>query len=133
MYAQLHPVPSDIKLSELLEYERGMYNYNLCKYQFHINILNIELEHPQGISTINPPPLLLSSEMYSPNCKLLLSSHKQSGIKIEKYYRKAVTYAGIASVIAVIQIFALIHQMEYTPTPSVRTWERMNASHDSID
>lgn len=58
--------------------------------------------------------------MFSPNCNLLLSSHKQNGIKIERYYRKAVTYAGIASVIAVIQIFALIHQMEYTPTPSVR-------------
>ncbi|CAO3640235.1 unnamed protein product [Mucor hiemalis] len=99
LYAQIHPIPSNIKLSELLEYEK-------------------ELENPQGISTIIPPPLLLSSEMFSPNCNLLLSSHKQNGIKIERYYRKAVTYAGIASVIAVIQIFALIHQMEYTPTPS---------------
>jgi hypothetical protein len=78
-----------------------------------------ELEFPQGVSTITPPPLLLSSEMYSPNCQLLLSSRKQSGIKIEKYYNKAVSYAGIASVIAVIQIFTLIHQMEFTPTPSV--------------
>lgn len=78
-----------------------------------------ELEFPQGASTINPPPLLLSSEIFSPNCWFLLSSSKQPGIKIEKYYSKAVTYAGIASVIAVIQIFSLIHQMEHTPTPSV--------------
>lgn len=72
-----------------------------------------------GVSTIHPPPLLMSSEIYSPNCNLLLASHKQAGIKIESYYNKAVAYAGIASVIAVIQIFSLIHQMEYTPTPSV--------------
>ncbi|RCH98075.1 hypothetical protein CU098_001082 [Rhizopus stolonifer] len=56
--------------------------------------------------------------MYSPNCQLLLSSRKDKGIKIEHYYNKAVTYAGMASLIAVIQIFSLIHQMEYTPTPS---------------
>ncbi|KAI8075773.1 hypothetical protein BDF21DRAFT_423644 [Thamnidium elegans] len=99
IFAQLHPVPSNIKMSELLDYER-------------------ELEFPQGASTISPPPLLLSSEMFSPNCWFLLSSSKQPGIKIEKYYSKAVTYAGIASVIAVIQIFSLIHQMEHTPTPS---------------
>ncbi|KAI7889472.1 uncharacterized protein EV154DRAFT_514338 [Mucor mucedo] len=99
MFAQLHPVPSSIKESELLEFER-------------------ELEHPLGVSTIYPPALLMSSEMFSPNCNLLLSSHKQAGIKIESYYNKAITYAGIASVIAVIQIFSLIHQMEYTPTPS---------------
>lgn len=84
-----------------------------------------ELENPQGISTISPPPLLLSSEMFSSDCQLLLSTHKQKGIKIERYYSKAVTYAGIASVIAVIQIFSLIHQMEYTPTPSVIIFKHM--------
>ncbi|KAG1143058.1 hypothetical protein G6F37_011401 [Rhizopus arrhizus] len=99
MFSQLNPVPKDITQSDLLEYEQ-------------------ELANPQGISTIRPPPLLLSSELYSPNCHLLLSIDKQAGIKIEKYYKKAVAYAGMASVIAVIQIFALIHQMEFTPTPS---------------
>lgn len=57
--------------------------------------------------------------MYSPNCHLLLSSHKSQGTKIEVYYDKATTYASLTSIFAVIQIFALIHQMEYTPTPSV--------------
>ncbi|KAI8327169.1 hypothetical protein EDC96DRAFT_532516 [Choanephora cucurbitarum] len=99
LFAQLHPIPANIRMSELLEYER-------------------ELEHPQGISTIRPPPFLMSTELYSPNCHLLLSSRENKGIKIEHYYNKAITYAGIASVIAVIQIFSLIHQMEYTPTPS---------------
>ncbi|KAI8645850.1 hypothetical protein BD408DRAFT_43760 [Parasitella parasitica] len=98
-FGQLQPVPSNIQMSELLEYE-------------------MELEFPLGISTISPPPLLISTEMYSSNCQLLISSRKTDGIKIENYYNKAVIYAGIASVIAVIQIFSLIRQMEYTPTPS---------------
>ncbi|KAI8881349.1 hypothetical protein K501DRAFT_189207 [Backusella circina FSU 941] len=99
MFGQLHPVPSNIKMSELLEYEK-------------------ELENSQGLSTIDPPPLLLSSELYSPNCQLLLSSLKEPGIKIEIYYNKAISYAGLATIIAVIQIFSLIYQMEFTPTPS---------------
>ncbi|KAI9477893.1 MAG: hypothetical protein EXX96DRAFT_229516 [Benjaminiella poitrasii] len=97
MFGQLSP--TDIKTEDLLDYER-------------------ELEFPQGISTVNPPPLLLSSEMYSPNCQLLLATTHSNGIKIENYYNKAMTYASAASLIAVIQIFTLIHQMEYTPTPS---------------
>lgn len=64
--------------------------------------------------------------MFSHNCNLLLSSSKQPGIKIENYYNKAISYAGIASVIAVIQIFSLIHQMEYTPTPSVSKKTKLN-------
>ncbi|KAG1174625.1 hypothetical protein G6F70_004731 [Rhizopus microsporus] len=99
MFAQLNPVPKEITQSDLLDYEK-------------------ELADPQGISTVKPPPLLLSAELYSPNCQLLLSIDKEPGIKIEKYYRKAVAYAGMATAIAIIQIFALIHQMEFTPTPS---------------
>lgn len=119
MFSQLNPVPKDITQSDLLEYEQGNKN-RLFSIHFDITRHKIELANPQGISTIRPPPLLLSSELYSPNCHLLLSIDKQAGIKIEKYYKKAVAYAGMASVIAVIQIFALIHQMEFTPTPSVR-------------
>ncbi|CAO3677518.1 unnamed protein product [Rhizopus stolonifer] len=99
MFSQLNPVAKEIKESDILDYER-------------------ELANPQGISTIQPPPLLLSSKLYSPNCHLLLSIDKQPGIKIEKYYKKATAYAGMASATAIIQIFALIHQMEFTPTPS---------------
>lgn len=47
------------------------------------------------------------------------------GIKIEKYYKKAISYATLASVVAFIQIFLLIHQMEYTPTPSVSVLHRL--------
>ncbi|KAI8374372.1 uncharacterized protein BYT42DRAFT_576128 [Radiomyces spectabilis] len=99
MVMQLHPVPPHIKMAQLLEYEK-------------------QLENPQGISTIHPPPLHLSSLLYSPNCGLSLSISKSSGIKIEKYYSKAIAYAGMAIALALTQIILLIHQMEYTPTPS---------------
>ncbi|KAI8142937.1 hypothetical protein BJV82DRAFT_515843 [Fennellomyces sp. T-0311] len=99
IYAKLQPVPSDIKLLQLLEYEK-------------------ELENPQGISTITPPPLKMASILYSPNCGLKLTIEDSLGAKIERFYSKAVSYASMASVLAIVQIFALIHQMEYTPTPS---------------
>ena len=83
-----------------------------------------ELENPQGISTIHPPPLKMSSIMYSPNCGLALISDDGIGAKIERYYSKAISYATMASVLAIIQIFVLIHQMEYTPTPSVSFTEK---------
>jgi hypothetical protein len=63
----------------------------------------------------------MSSVIYSPNCALGLSIEAASGIKIEEYFSKAMWYATMATVLAVIQIFVLIHQMEYTPTPSVST------------
>ncbi|KAI9246092.1 hypothetical protein BDA99DRAFT_447589 [Phascolomyces articulosus] len=99
IFAQLEPVPSDVKLFQLLEYEK-------------------ETENPQGISTIRPPPLKMSSVMYSPNCGLAMTSDDGVGTKLERYYSKAVSYATMAIILAIIQIFALIHQMEYTPTPS---------------
>ncbi|KAI8984048.1 hypothetical protein BDF20DRAFT_857701 [Mycotypha africana] len=99
LFGQLSPLPTTYNQSDLLDFED-------------------ELEDPQGISIIHPPAPSLSVELYSPNCQLLLLSEKEKGIKIESYYNKAVTYAGVASVIAVIQIFTLIHQMECTPTPS---------------
>ncbi|KAL0075034.1 hypothetical protein J3Q64DRAFT_1811683 [Phycomyces blakesleeanus] len=98
LFGQLHPVPENIKRSHLIEYEK-------------------ELEDPQGIRTIRPPPLELSSIMYAPNCGLSLATNG-TGMKIETYYSKAVSYAGMASFLAILQIFSLIHQMEFTPTPS---------------
>jgi hypothetical protein len=78
------------------------------------------LENPQGISVISAPPLLSSMVVYSENCGLLMEVDDAKGTKIEKYYKKAINYATLASVVTLIQVFLLIHQMEYTPTPSVR-------------
>lgn len=78
-----------------------------------------ELENPQGITVRSPGPLVASMVMYSANCGIVLEMDDSSGIKIEKYYKKAISYATLASILTFIQIFLLIHQMEYTPTPSV--------------
>ncbi|KAI8582785.1 hypothetical protein K450DRAFT_226893 [Umbelopsis ramanniana AG] len=96
-WMQLHPV--DGLMSEVLEYER-------------------ELENPQGINVRYPGPFMASMVMYSANCEIVMEMDDSNGIKIEKYYKKAISYATLASVVAFIQIFLLIHQMEYTPTPS---------------
>lgn len=57
--------------------------------------------------------------MYSPNCRLTIGVKKSEGMKREKFYSKAVYYAGMAGTVAFIQVFLLVYQMEYTPTPSV--------------
>ncbi|KAI7867554.1 hypothetical protein BDF14DRAFT_1915144 [Spinellus fusiger] len=99
MYGQLHPVPDPITASELEEYEK-------------------ELEDPQGIDTIPPPSLHLTHVLYSPNCGLSLAMDRGRGIRIEKYFGKAIAYACMATAMTIGQIFLLIHQVEYTPTPS---------------
>jgi hypothetical protein len=57
--------------------------------------------------------------MYSPNCRLTIGVKQAEGMKREKFYSKAVYYAGMAGTVAFIQVFLLVRQMEYTPTPSV--------------
>ena len=97
---QLHPVAPPTNQAQMDKYER-------------------ELEDPQGISTIRGPPLMASMRLYSNNCELLLSANKVKGLKIDKYYSKAVYYAVFASILALSQVFLLIRQMEKTATPSV--------------
>ncbi|ORX62922.1 hypothetical protein DM01DRAFT_1297822 [Hesseltinella vesiculosa] len=99
IFAQLKPISESIKISQLVEYEK-------------------ELENPQGITTIKPPALELSSVMYSTECGLAITMTDASGMKIETYFNKAGSYATMATAIAIAQTFLLIHQMEYTPTPS---------------
>lgn len=70
--------------------------------------------------------------MYSANCGIVMEMDDSNGIKIEKYYKKAISYATLASIITFIQIFLLIHQMEYTPTPSVSSPSKSIANCCSI-
>ncbi|RUS27406.1 hypothetical protein BC938DRAFT_483300 [Jimgerdemannia flammicorona] len=122
---QLHPVPKNVKMSQLLEYERGWFIARPFHPHFCIrshDVLsnwNSELQNPQGITTIRAPPLIASLMIYSPNCGVLISALDAPGLKVEKYYAKAINYAAMVSALALMQIFFLIHQMEYTPTPSV--------------
>ncbi|ORZ14412.1 hypothetical protein BCR41DRAFT_86945 [Lobosporangium transversale] len=99
MYMQLGAIDSSVRSTAVKELER-------------------EWASPQGISTIKPPPLNSTLFLYSPNCRLTLSVEKADGMKREKFYAKAVNYAGMAGTLAFIQVFLLVRQMEYTPTPS---------------
>ncbi|KAL1915128.1 uncharacterized protein VTP21DRAFT_7609 [Calcarisporiella thermophila] len=96
---QLHPVPEGITREQMIELEK-------------------EMQDPQGISTIRAPPLEATFYQYSKNCSLVLSGRDAFGMKLEKFYAKGVNYAAMASILSLVQIFLLIHQMEYTPTPS---------------
>lgn len=61
----------------------------------------------------------MSSVMYSPNCGVSIVSNDSDGTRIEKFYNKSIHYATMATLVALVQIFSLINQMEYTSTPSV--------------
>ncbi|KAG0095149.1 hypothetical protein BGZ93_006282, partial [Podila epicladia] len=99
MYMQLGGIDSSVRSTSLKELER-------------------EMATPQGISTIKAPHLNSTLFMYSPNCRLAIGVKDSEGMKREKFYAKAVNYAGMSGTIAFIQVFLLVRQMEYTPTPS---------------
>ncbi|OAQ36498.1 hypothetical protein K457DRAFT_64357 [Linnemannia elongata AG-77] len=113
---------------ERLEYPES----SSCHYQMYMQLgaispsvrpnalkdLEREWAAPQGISVIKAPHLNSTLFMYSPNCRLTIGVKKSEGMKREKFYSKAVYYAGMAGTVAFIQVFLLVRQMEYTPTPS---------------
>ncbi|KAF9301773.1 hypothetical protein BGZ74_006292 [Mortierella antarctica] len=77
MYMQLGGIDSSVRSSSLKELER-------------------EMATPQGISTIKAPHLNSTLFMYSPNCRLAIGIKDGEGMKREKFYAKAVNYAGMA-------------------------------------
>ncbi|KAF9996823.1 hypothetical protein BGZ65_007599, partial [Modicella reniformis] len=118
---------------ESLEYpEISISETSTCHYQMYMQLgainpsvrssalkdLEREWAAPQGISTIKAPHLNSTLFIYSPNCRLTLVVKNAEGMKREKFYSKAVNYAGMAGTLAFIQVFLLVRQMEYTPTPS---------------
>ncbi|KAF9959133.1 hypothetical protein BGZ72_010262 [Mortierella alpina] len=112
--------------------ERTISEDSKCHYQMYMQLgaidpsvrttalrdLEREWAAPQGISTIRAPHLNSTLFMYSPNCRLALGVKNSVGMKREKLYAKAVNYAGLAGSLAFFQVFLLVRQMEYTPTPS---------------
>ncbi|KAF9931398.1 hypothetical protein FBU30_010327 [Linnemannia zychae] len=118
---------------EQLEYpETVLSETSSCHYQMYMQLgaigpsirpgalkdLEREWAAPQGISVIKAPDLNSTLFMYSPNCRLVIGVKKAEGMKREKFYSKAVYYAAMAGTVAFIQVFLLVRQMEYTPTPS---------------
>ncbi|KAF9101847.1 hypothetical protein BGX29_005179 [Mortierella sp. GBA35] len=116
-----------------LEYpETVLSETSSCHYQMYMQLgaispsvrsgalkdLEREWAAPQGISVIKAPHLNSTLFMYSPNCRLTIGVKKSEGMKRERFYSKAVNYAGLAGTVAFIQVFLLVRQMEYTLTPS---------------
>ncbi|KAF9207067.1 hypothetical protein BGZ49_001285, partial [Haplosporangium sp. Z 27] len=99
MYMQLGAIDPSVRSSAVKDLER-------------------EWAAPQGISTIKAPHLNSTIFFYSPNCRIVAGVKDAEGMKREKFYAKAVNYAGMAGTLAFIQVFLIVHQMEYTPTPS---------------
>lgn len=85
---------------------------------FLIRELEDELMNPTGISTISLPPLRLTTLLHSPKCGVSLVIKDAPGVKIEKYNNKTINYAAMVSAMALVQIWLLISQMQYTSTPS---------------
>ncbi|KAJ3279794.1 hypothetical protein HK104_001154 [Borealophlyctis nickersoniae] len=83
-----------------------------------ILILEQELEDPQGLSTITPPPLLSTTYIYSPECGIFLEADGMKGLKLERYHEKTRSYAMYACLIAAAQLYLTLEQMEYTATHS---------------
>ncbi|KAF9183908.1 hypothetical protein BGZ51_003697 [Haplosporangium sp. Z 767] len=130
---RINTIERVISGSERLEYpESTLSEPSSCHYQMYMQLgavsphvrstllkdLEKEWAAPQGISTIKAPHLNSTLFLYSPNCRLALGVKKAEGMKREKFYAKAVNYAGMAGTLAFFQVFLLVRQMEYTPTPS---------------
>ncbi|KAJ3228751.1 hypothetical protein HDU81_005944 [Chytriomyces hyalinus] len=77
-----------------------------------------------GVSSFShiPPQPQFSASVVSPNCQFILKPTLESrkSIKIERYRRKAINYAGWCLFGAVIEVTAMLRQMAYTDTPSKR-------------
>ncbi|KAF9584235.1 hypothetical protein BGW38_007139 [Lunasporangiospora selenospora] len=131
---RIHFVEEVIRGESRLEYpESGISETSNCHYQMYMQLgaidpsvrytalkdLEREMANPQGITTIKPPHLNSTLLIYSPNCRLTLGVKVAEGMKREKFYSKAVNYAAMAGLVAFIQHYLMVRQMEYTPTPSV--------------
>ncbi|KAG0004682.1 hypothetical protein BGZ79_008430 [Entomortierella chlamydospora] len=108
---RIKTIENIIEGSETLEYLEGtLSEASNCHYQMYMQLgaidpsvrssamkdLEREWAAPQGISTIKAPHLNSSLFLYSPNCRLTIGVKDAEGMKREKFYSKAVNYAGMA-------------------------------------
>ncbi|KAF8586058.1 hypothetical protein K439DRAFT_1409339 [Ramaria rubella] len=74
--------------------------------------LESELDNPTGVSTVRAPPLLLDSVFVSKDCGILLETREAKGMKVQKFWRKATTYAGYAFIVYLGLLVVLARQVE---------------------
>ncbi|PVV03148.1 hypothetical protein BB560_002381 [Smittium megazygosporum] len=112
----------------------GALGSNISKEQ--LDQLEEELENPTGEMTIKIPKLTSKLYFFSPNCSAIIKTvndtNKEgdgygfvSGPRKQVYENKVVNFAFFAMVIAITQLLTLIHQIEFTPTPSVNSFENI--------
>ncbi|KAI9592650.1 hypothetical protein BDF19DRAFT_467909 [Syncephalis fuscata] len=100
MYLQLKPIPLDIALNDVLEYEK-------------------ELQHPTGVPVMSsPPPLEANILTYSTNCGIEITAKKMNGLLVAEFYNRVTLLSILATIVGVVQLFLIISQMEYTQTPA---------------
>lgn len=77
-----------------------------------------EMQHPTGISTVSRPPVLFDGILISPDCAILVEMKKVDGMRVDRFWRKVSTYAGLASLVYLSLLVLLVRQMETTRTPA---------------
>ncbi|KAF8508917.1 hypothetical protein JB92DRAFT_2950348 [Gautieria morchelliformis] len=95
-----------------------------CDFSFHLQLkpsnlgrllmeeLESELESPTGVTTAQAPPLILDGILISKNCGILLEIRDAKGLKVQRFWRKATTYAGYAFVVYLGLLVLLARQVE---------------------
>lgn len=70
--------------------------------------------HPSSSTSLN-------ALAYSSNCGLLLDITNARSLLMDQFWAKAQNYAIALAVVAALQVYLLVQQMESTSTPSVRS------------
>ncbi|GJJ11317.1 hypothetical protein Clacol_005549 [Clathrus columnatus] len=95
-----------------------------CHFTFHFQLrpshvipklleeLETELENPSGLTTIPSPPLYLDGVFISKSCGIFIETKGMKGLKLQKFWQKATTYAGYAFVVYLGLLVLLMRQME---------------------
>ena len=90
----------------------------VSQMQAQIDAIESELVNATGITTISAPPLHLSLLAYSPECRLIVTSARLTGLLQTQLWRKGAHYAIVYLIVLLIQTYLLVQQMEATTTPS---------------
>ncbi|EER24867.1 C3HC4 type (RING finger) zinc finger containing protein [Coccidioides posadasii C735 delta SOWgp] len=97
-----------------------------------LNAIENELRFPKGAPIPNPPPIVMSAAMISPDCGFFLESKGPpvytpqdelylSGLKREEYSKYAKRFIVIIAGIFILHINLLMRQMKESSTPSTRS------------
>ena len=73
----------------------------------------------QTFTSFRIPQLSASLFTYSPDCKVSSISQDVKGIQLIKYYSKAVSYAIMACLVTVVQIYLVRRQIKYNTSALV--------------